>query len=102
MRLNLKATKPVRFELVDDESETIITVSPEDDQETICRKLRKVLSLAEPELAPQTAREKIGLDMPKYMETTTVGQPANGWKRYEAPQVPDRLKGDVELIEEGE
>lgn len=102
--LILRPTKSgVKFEWSDDDSETVVTLDKSDDDETMVRKLRKVLSLAEPEDVAHPPRDKVGdvfRDAAK--RSASYQQPANGWKKYEAPQVPDRLKGDVEMIEEGE
>lgn len=107
MQLNLK-TKVVRFELVDDEQETTITLSSDDDQETICRKLRRVLSLTEPEMeepAPTHEQVWVGKDLTPsgYVDGAKIEpRPGNGWAKYAKPEVPERLKGEVEMIEEGE
>lgn len=107
--LILRPTKTgVRFEFVDDDSETTVVLDKTDDDETMIRKLKKVLALAAPgadwtmryspsEMAsPGPAPTAVGLT------TASAGEMTNGWKKYAAaPKMPDRLEGEIEIIEGG-
>lgn len=101
--LVLRPTKTgVRFEYVDDDSETTISLDKSDDDETMCRKLRKVLALVDSkveESAPPTLENMFAAAVNREKQAAVTG---NGWEAYAKPEVPDRLKGKVEMIEEGE
>lgn len=50
MPLEMKRAKDgVRFEFADGEAETTVTLLPEDDQDTLVRKLRRIIALTEGE-----------------------------------------------------
>jgi hypothetical protein len=93
----MKVTRTgVTFELTDDDSETSVKLLLEDSKEVLIRKMRKVLSLAEPndeKLARALEVSGRGLPDPKDKPR------ALGWGR---PDLPDRLKNEVELIQPGE
>lgn len=111
--LTLRVTKPVRVEWSDGDMETTVVLDPGDDQETLVRKLRKVLALVEGGQG-KAALEKYTQALRQVEESTrpqggdaltgaVAAQPGNGWKAlYEPPEVPERLKGEVELIGEEE
>lgn len=102
--LTLK-TKAVRFEWTDDDVESVVTLSSEDDEATLLRKLKRVIALVE----GQQARPVVaGFDpaapgVVAFADAVTGGPPpvtGNGWAAM--PEVPPRLQGEVELIEPGE
>lgn len=90
MALEMRATgKAVRFEYHDDEASTVVVLSPDEDQEVLVRKLRRVIALVEgvPRITyPTDVREFLG------------PQKAVG-RALERPEIPEHLKGEVELEE---
>ncbi|GAA4891055.1 hypothetical protein ACFPM3_20305 [Streptomyces coeruleoprunus] len=109
MTLRLK-TKSVRFELTDEDAETVVTLSSDDDQETLVRKLRRVIALVEGEPSgPQSTFLVDGSLNPAVktygpvVGTGALPQPTNGWAAmYGPPALPERLEGEVELVQPGE
>ena len=90
----------VQYVVQDDMSETTVTVYQEDDRETICRKLRKVLELAGPEIKvvhPPSFRP-----MAQELLDEPGPQPTNGWGDMLKPQIPEHAKDTYEIIPEGE
>lgn len=103
--LTLK-TKSVRFEWTDDDVESVVVLSSEDDQDAILRKLRRVLELAgAPALPVREPGATLGYPDPGFVLPPQSG---NGWAGFdpaqllEAPEIPERLSGEVELIKPGE
>lgn len=90
----------VRFEWADEEVESVVSVSPQDDQETIVRKLKRVLALVEGEPEPRSPFLAGWTKQVTAPESTFP--PGNGWAAMAAPELPDRLQGEVELIQPGE
>ncbi|WP_147450955.1 hypothetical protein [Streptomyces hoynatensis] len=83
----------------DEDSETTVSIARDADTQEILRKLRKVLELVAP-----VPREAVPPAAPRYAPPPT-GQPTNGWASYvqqQAPELPARLAGEVEMIPEGE
>lgn len=107
MTLKLK-TKSVRFELADEDAETVVTLSSEDDEATLVRKLGKILALVEdselgrraPRTRPETPEDQSVWSPPR------VGppeNPTNGWAQvYGPPELPEDRKGEWELVQPGE
>lgn len=103
--LTLK-TKTARFEWVDDDVESVVTLSSEDDQETLVRKLKRIVALVEgpepravPVPPPWSAADAAAQGAGKGTQT------GNGWASFAAtapPELPARLEGEVELIKPGE
>lgn len=102
MSLKLK-TKSVRFEWVDDDVESVVTLSSEDDEATLVRKLKRIIELVEVQQAQEgnAALMRIGID-PAGDAVVAVQQPTNGWAAYAAPEIPEHLKGEIELVQPGE
>jgi hypothetical protein len=103
--LTWKATRngQLQFSVVDDDSETTITLVPEDDKEVTVRKLRKVLALAEPsdeELKIRFLQESHEV---AYGPSPEPPPSAFGWgDQLKKPELPEHAKGDYEIIGEGE
>ena len=96
--LTLK-TKLVRFEWTDDDVESVVTLSSEDDEASLLRKLKRVIALVEGEQAALPP----GAPLYAFADAVTGGPPpvtGNGWAAM--PEVPPRLQGEVELITPGE
>lgn len=89
--LKLASKGAVRFEWSDGIEETTITLNPGDDEETLKRKLERVLGLSRPELPVREPGASLPPGVPAY-----AVQPANGWAAM--PPIPARLEGKVELI----
>jgi len=109
--LTLK-TKTARFEWVDDDAEWVVTLSSEDDEPTLVRKLKRIVALVEGEQG-QVVTRRVRTDVqaikdwpgPAQGPDVSGGdvQPTNGWTAtYAAPALPERLQGEVELIQPGE
>lgn len=105
--LTLK-TKTARFEWVDDDVESVVTLSSEDDQETLVRKLKRIVTLVEGEsvgLAPAHVLPPRMGEIGHYGGVDIAPQTGNGWAAFAAtapPELPARLEGEVELINPGE
>ncbi|MGA4942128.1 hypothetical protein [Streptomyces cinereoruber] len=98
--LTLK-TKNARFEWVDDDVESVVTLSSEDDEPTLVRKLKRIVALVEGGQAQATVPVVVGVDPAG--DAVVVQTPANGWAAaYGPPPVPEHLQGEVELIQPGE
>jgi len=102
--LTLRPTKTgLRFEYTDDDAETVVSIDKSDDETDTVRKLKRVIALVEggeAAEAPPTGPYR----QPKYPALEALPpQPTNGWQAtYGPPALPDRLKGEVELIQPGE
>jgi hypothetical protein len=99
--LTLK-TKNARFEWVDDDVESVVTLSSEDDEATLVRKLKRIVALVEGGQAQPTIKGWTG---PVQGPEVSGGDvlPTNGWAAsYGPPALPERLQGEVELIQPGE
>lgn len=104
--LTLK-TKTVRFEWTDDDVESVVTLSSEDDEGTIIRKMRRIIALVEGEQEPNVSPlpHPVAAAVRKAYGLPPVEPPpqtGNGWAAYAPPEVPAHLEGEVELIEPGE
>lgn len=100
--LTLK-TKAVRFEWTDDDVESVVTLSSEDDEATLLRKLKRVIALVEGGQEPRAMLAPLPVGPSVMPGPVTVEVPpvtGNGWAAM--PEVPPRLQGEVELIEPGE
>lgn len=104
--LTLKPTKNgCRFEIADEDSETIVSLSTEDDEQTLLRKLHRVTRVvaertAIPLRPPLPVREpwdEQPVSPPDFGPTPAT---SGGW--HKAPELPERLKGEVELIDRSE
>lgn len=98
------------FEWDDGISKTTIPLSPDDDPETLVRKLRKVLELVEPakdrngaplkgQTALAAAKDRVvgmanGHDQPGLEMPSRVS--AGGW--HKAPEPPGHWQGETEVI----
>ncbi|MFC5799104.1 hypothetical protein [Streptomyces formicae] len=105
--LNVKLARgAARFELVDDDAETVVTITEQDDAESILRKMRRVIALVEGEQAPPSAPAYVFTPGPSVMPgPVTVDaslQSSNGWAAFVPPEVPERLQGEIELMLPGE
>lgn len=83
----------VKFEVVDGEVESVVTLLPEDDEETLLRKMKRVIALVESE-APRLAPR---LGEPPFLTEVVPGERARA--TMEPPEIPERLKGQVEMEE---
>jgi hypothetical protein len=109
--LTLK-TKTVRFEWADADVESVVTLSSGDDQETLVRKLKRIIELVEGQQGQEGAKMLRGIKgwtAPVQGPDVSGGdilpsqQPTNGWAAtYAAPAVPEHLAGEVEYIQPGE
>lgn len=89
----------VRFEHADEDTETSVYIDKADTDEDMVRKLRRVIALVEG-MAPKAPPMRVGVD-PE--ETAVAVQSTNGWAAvYGPPALPDRLQGEVELVQPGE
>jgi succinyl-CoA synthetase alpha subunit len=112
MTLELKLTRVLaRFEFNDEDAETVVTVSENDDQEALLRKLKRVVALVEGETAVDGIPMKRAgtlagapvLQVGPYPigQGPTPEQVGNGWAAvYGPPEVPEGA--DYELIPPGE
>lgn len=107
MTLVLKLTRDMaKFEVSDDDAETVVAITVNDDQDALLRKLKRVIALVEGEAPPTlvlpppaVVRSVMDAKMPADREAQT----GNGWAAaYGPPEVPERLQGEVELIPPGE
>lgn len=104
MSLKLK-TKSVRFEFVDDDVESVVTLSSDDDEAILVRKMRRLIELVEVHQGQEgnAALMPLAERMTAPAVTFVPPAPTNGWAAaYGPPALPDRLKGEVELIPPGE
>lgn len=121
MTLTMKPGKtPVIFEYDDGVVSSSVKLLPADDEATLIAKLRRVIALAAEGRAltdfPQAELRANVLSAPRPVD---AGHPdhgamaavppgavtvTNGWAAYaaQAPEIPERLRGEVELIEGGE
>lgn len=98
--LTMKGKTPTAFVWNDGVSETTVTLSPQDDQEALVQKLKRILDL----MGENTAvRNFVGTvtEAEAMAEATPSPLGTNGWKPYGGPELPPRLKGEVELMEDG-
>ncbi|MFD6250283.1 hypothetical protein [Streptomyces roseolus] len=111
MTLTLRPTKTgLRFEYTDDDAETVVSIDKADTEADTVRKLKRVIALVEGEQgAPPPGVPEYGVLRPgKTLSphgTEAVPQtpPTNGWEAaYAPPALPERLKGEVELVPPGE
>ncbi|MDP9611532.1 hypothetical protein [Streptomyces demainii] len=76
---------------VDTGDDVTVTLKPTDDEPTLVRKFRRIINLAGGESAAVSP------------ESASPAAPAapvgNGWAAMAPPELPDRLKGEVEMIE---
>jgi hypothetical protein len=98
--LKLK-TKSVRFEFMDDDVESVVTLSSDDDQDILVRKLKRIIALVEGEQgAPPPKVAPLPQGVSDALEKAYDAPPVtNGWA---APVPPARWAGEVELIQPGE
>lgn len=107
--LTLK-TKNARFEWVDDDVESVVTLSSVDDEATLVRKLKRIIELVEVHQGQEGNAALLNVVPPlprgaasaldKAYEGTVA---TNGWAAaYGPPALPERLLGEVELIPPGE
>ncbi|MFC8490706.1 hypothetical protein ACFUJU_07850 [Streptomyces sp. NPDC057235] len=103
--LTLK-TKNARFEWVDDDVESVVTLSSDDDEAALVRKLKRIIALVEGEGAKPFISDWTGpVQGPEVSggDVLPSQQPTNGWAAaYGPPAVPEHLQGEVELIQPGE
>ncbi|WP_413114796.1 hypothetical protein ACK1X7_07260 [Streptomyces sp. CY1] len=78
---------------VDTGDDVTVTLRPTDDEPTLIRKFRRIIDLAGGESAdvsPEPASPG------RIVAAAPVG---NGWAAMAPPELPDRLQGEVEIIE---
>ncbi|MEW1547516.1 hypothetical protein [Streptomyces tsukubensis] len=105
--LTLKTKSPVRFEWTDGDVESVVVLLPDDTEADLLRKIRRLLELAgTPALPVREPGQTLGNPIPAGL--TLPPATGNGWAGFdlavllEAPEVPERLAGEVELITPGE
>jgi hypothetical protein len=85
----------VRFHRSDGEVESTVTLFADDDEPTLVTKMRRIIALCEGPLALEFTPDLSGRTYGPG-GTSVVG---NGWAALaQPPELPDRLKGEVELI----
>ncbi|MGV9850412.1 hypothetical protein ACWDWU_16830 [Streptomyces sp. NPDC003442] len=77
---------------VDTGDDVTVTLKPTDDEPTLIRKFRRIIDLVGGESAALSHEPSPG----PIVAASPVG---NGWAAMEAPEIPARLQGEVELIE---
>lgn len=95
----------VEFEWDDQEVNSTVTISDQDDQDSVIRKLKRVIALVEGEQAePRLNVTKYPTMRPVAAERMAdEAPPTNGWAAaYGPPKVPEHLEGEVELVQPGE
>lgn len=98
----------VEFEWDDQEVNSTVTISDQDDQDAVIRKLKRVIALVEGAQAPGLAgMAKALADFGAHAKADAVTgglppQTGNGWAAYAAPvvapELPEDRKGDWEMI----
>lgn len=76
---------------VDTGDDVTVTLRPTDDEATLIRKLRRIIDLAGDDSAAVSPEPAAS--------TAAVALVGNGWAAMAPPALPDRLKGEVEMIE---
>lgn len=74
---------------VDTGDDVTVTLRPTDDEPTLIRKFRRIIDLAAAVSSEPASPDHVVAAVP-------VG---NGWAAMAPPGLPDRLRGEVELIE---
>lgn len=85
-----------KFELTDEEAETVVTITEQDDQGSIIRKMRRIIALVEGEQAdPQGMFAPGGrwqgeepTPQLRYVDAAPV-QTGNGWAALAPPTIPE-------------
>ncbi|MFK4187285.1 hypothetical protein ACI2L4_25230 [Streptomyces sparsogenes] len=78
---------------VDTGDDVTVTLRPTDDEPTLIRKLRRIIDLAE-------GASAVVSSVPASPDHGVAAAPVgNGWAAMAPPELPDRLRGEVELIE---
>lgn len=104
--LRLTSKGVVRFSWADDAMEALFTLNPNDTEEELMDKLTRMLGFVQDRRTPLPVRTP-GLAL----EMAQMGSPAlreappavgNGWAAMAAPELPERLQGEVEFIPPGE
>lgn len=105
----------VRFEHSDEDTETSVYIDKADTDEVMVRKLRRVIALTEGGQGTPWVEDAMASRLgPQPLAVVSTGQPpvgngvpsppsTNGWAAvYGPPKVPERLAGEVELVQPGE
>lgn len=87
-----------RFEWSDEDAETVVTVESADTDETIVRKLKRIITLLEGEPEPRSAFLAGWTASPPVHTAPPVT--GNGWAA--PPELPEDRQGQWELIPEEE
>jgi hypothetical protein len=105
MTLLLK-TKAVRFEWSDGDVESVVTLSSDDDPETLVRKLKRVIALVEGGQAPNVSPLPPAAEAvikKAYEPSVAALATGNGWAAvYGPPKPPEHWEGQVEIVKPGE
>ncbi|MGK5530871.1 hypothetical protein [Streptomyces sp. URMC 129] len=88
----------VTFLIQDEDTETKIVLSVEDGKEALLRKLHRVGMLADPGSETAVKAATLGAVAPGDFRSPPP-QTGNGWAVFAQPELPDRLAGEVELID---
>lgn len=83
---------------------TVWDVSKNDSEESLIQTFRDVIAFVEGgQAAPVSWHEALGPQrVVGRAEGVAPEQPTNGWAAYAAPEIPEHLKGEVELVQPGE
>lgn len=85
---------------------TVWDVSKNDSEETIVQTFKDVIAFVEGGQAQGWIEEALprpGKTLsPHGTEVVPQVQPTNGWAAYAAPEIPEHLKGEIELVQPGE
>lgn len=93
-----RAKDGVRFEVSDDEVSSSVTLTPEDDKDSLIRKLKRVIALAEPAMvaipaawSPEAteAAARLREQYRQYAPQLTEEQVGNGWEKYAPDDLPE-------------
>lgn len=102
MPLSMKIGKTaVRFEWTDGEADTTVTVSADEEEETMIRKLRRVIALADPQgsllMAGAVTVNATRPPLPQREPGATLTYPPSPDNPHAAPQAPEPM-GEAALL----
>lgn len=107
MSLSLAGKNPAKFEWAAGNMTAAFVIGPDDDQESILATMEKVITFVRTQ---EAAGRPLSL-MERYSKAPTAAapqaapqpstNPGNGWAAMQAvaPTLPERLMGEVEMIE---
>lgn len=82
---------------------TVWDVSKNDSEESIVQTFKDVIAFVEAGQEPPAPKvNPLPAGVTAALDKAYAPQATNGWAAYAPPEVPDHLKGEVELIQPGE